>query len=140
MPNYSNGKIYKITGGGLTYIGSTTQSLARRLAKHKSEKNVGRFGSSNVLFDFDDYMITLVEDYPCERREQLLMRERYWYDNIECINKIPPLTDPEQRKEYEKQYNQNHKNTEYKRQYFQDNKEKIYLRIKNRKAKLLEII
>jgi len=127
MPNYSNGKIYKITGGGLTYIGSTTQSLARRLAKHKSEKNVGRIGSSNALFDFDDYMITLVEDYPCERREQLLMRERYWYDNIECINIIPPLTDPEKRKEYMKEYNENHKNPEYQKQYFQDNKEKMHI-------------
>ena len=36
MPDYSKGKVYKITAGGLTYIGSTTQTLSKRLAKHRS--------------------------------------------------------------------------------------------------------
>ena len=35
--NYQNGKVYKITGGGLTYIGSTTVPLSRRLAKHRDD-------------------------------------------------------------------------------------------------------
>ena len=35
MVNYHAGKIYKITGGDLTYIGSTTISLSQRLAQHK---------------------------------------------------------------------------------------------------------
>ena len=38
-----------------------------------------------------DCQITLVEDCPCERKEQLLMRERYWIENTSCINITHPL-------------------------------------------------
>ena len=34
---YQDGKIYKITGGGLTYYGSTIQTLEERFIKHKSK-------------------------------------------------------------------------------------------------------
>ena len=37
MVNYQSAKIYKITGGGFTYIGSTTTSLSRRLAHHRND-------------------------------------------------------------------------------------------------------
>ncbi len=140
MPDYSNGKIYKITGGGLTYIGSTIQSLAQRMTKHKSEKKVGRFCSSNALFEFQDCMITLIEDYSCERREQLLARERYWYGIIDCVNKIPPLRNNEEnevRKAYLANYREIHKNKnkDYQKKYFQANKEKIF---KHRKQQSLK--
>jgi hypothetical protein len=36
---YENGKIYKITGGGMTYYGSTTQPLYKRFHQHKIKNN-----------------------------------------------------------------------------------------------------
>jgi hypothetical protein len=48
--------------------------------------------TSFKLFDeaVDDVDIVLLEDCPCERKEQLHARERHWIDNTECVNKIKP--------------------------------------------------
>jgi Uri superfamily endonuclease len=93
MPNYQDGKIYKITAGNLTYFGSTTQPLSKRLAQHRSDKKVKPNSnmSSFPLLDMPDCKIILVEDYPCERREQLLAREAYYIENYECVNKNKPF-------------------------------------------------
>jgi predicted GIY-YIG superfamily endonuclease len=43
MPDYSNGKIYKLVSDktAMIYIGSTTQDLNERLSGHKNEfKNI----------------------------------------------------------------------------------------------------
>jgi len=98
MVNYQNGKIYKILCDetGLTYYGSTTQRLSDRLSGHKRKKeNVGK----NVCMTkvMTNPKIYLVEDYPCDRKEQLLMRERFYIENNECCNKLIPLRT---RKEY----------------------------------------
>ena len=101
MPNYQNGKIYKITAGNLTYYGSTTVSLSRRLAKHRNDKmyKPNSNMSSFSLLDMPDCKIILVEDYPCDRREQLLAREAYYIENNECVNKCRPILTEEQRKQ-----------------------------------------
>ena len=104
MVNYSNGKIYKITGGGLTYIGSTTQPLYKRLNEHRSQNN-----ASKVIFNFDDCCITLIEDFPCERKEQLLARERYYYDLLDCVNKHKPWMSEEEKKIELKTYKEENK-------------------------------
>ena len=102
MVNYANGKIYKITGGGLTYIGSTTQPLYKRYSGHKLCKTYfdkgdkSRSCSSSQILAFDDCCITLIEDFPCERKEQLLARERYYYDLMDCVNKCKPKATSEE--------------------------------------------
>lgn len=105
MPDYKNSKIYKITAGNLTYYGSTTQSLSKRLAKHRDNKL--RYPQKNtscyILLDMPDCKIILVEDYPCERREQLLAREAYYIEHNNCVNKCRPILTEEQRKEAKKQ-------------------------------------
>jgi len=88
MPNYKNGKIYKITSCGLTYFGSTCMDLQRRLQVHKYRK---QRCSSNILFNNDDVEIILVEDYPCSTKEELLLRERYYIENNACINIQIPI-------------------------------------------------
>ena len=35
-------------------------------------------------------MIGLLETYPCQNRDQLLARERYWIEKIDCVNKCVP--------------------------------------------------
>ena len=54
MPNYQNGKIYKLvnTEGTLTYIGSTCQTLARRKAKHHSNYKCWKNGKANYITSF----------------------------------------------------------------------------------------
>ena len=88
----------------MTYIGSTTQPLYKRLNEHRNQKASFERGdkskscSSAELLSFDDCCITLIEDFPCERKEQLLARERYYYDQIPCVNKQRPFVTPEEKK------------------------------------------
>ena len=97
--NYKNGKIYKIICNitGKQYIGSTTQTLGQRLTKHRgyyrsrlkdpSMKSI----TSWEIMENGDYTIILIQDYPCDRKEQLLMRERFFIENMDCVNKLCPI-------------------------------------------------
>jgi hypothetical protein len=86
MPNYSNGKIYSIRSHQTdkVYIGSTTLSLSARMGEHRRTHRyyltgggVGKKSGckSTEIIAFDDAYIELVEEYPCETKEQLLKRE-----------------------------------------------------------------
>tara|TARA_B100001093_G_scaffold387472_1_gene373469 strand:- start:152 stop:1006 length:855 start_codon:yes stop_codon:yes gene_type:complete len=138
MPNYQNGKIYKIYCNltGDTYYGSTVQSLAKRVAQHRETYHKWKKGDFAYIKSFDiidrgEYVYSLVEEYPCENKEQLYARERYCIENNECINKhIPGRTGKEwyednkekvleKAKEYREQ-NKEHileKEQEYREQY-----------------------
>lgn len=107
MVNYNLAKIYRITCNqtGLTYIGSCTTNLSSRIACHKQQLKQGRSCTSFRVLEREDYSIILIEDFPCERREQLLSRERWWIDNSDCVNKNLP--------------------TRTSKEYYQDNKEEI---------------
>jgi CDGSH-type Zn-finger protein len=113
MPDYAKGKIYKITNGDLVYIGSTTQPLSARLAKHRSSKIIYDKTGKGFLSSFDvlgdNAVITLIEDVNCERREQLLMRERFHIDQTNCVNKQMPFVSPEEKKLKEYKYNKDYK-------------------------------
>lgn len=92
MPiDYSKGKVYKIISDSTDkiYIGSTCQSLANRLYEHKRDKH--RITSKEIV-KFPDCQIILLEDVPCERKEQLTSRERYHIDENKaiCVNKTIP--------------------------------------------------
>lgn len=90
MTNYQNGKIYKITGGGQTYYGSTTMTLAKRLIDHRSEckrKPDKKRCTSTQIMGLPDCKIELVEDYPCNSRRELVRREGWYQRNNECVNK-----------------------------------------------------
>ena len=134
--DYSNGKIYKIECGetGRVYIGSTIKTLNKRLNSHKSESE-SRTGTGRcVTKDFINPSISLIEDYPCDTNTQLLMRERYYMENIECVNKHNPIKTTEERKycykyykEKIKEYKQKNeeKVKEWKKKDYQKNREKI---------------
>ena len=138
MPNFSQGKIYKIidnTNGNI-YIGSTTKTLEERLRKHKSDSNCV---SRNIIKN-NDFKIELIENYPCENKKQLLERERYYIENNECINKkIPGRTSYEYRKIYYKDNKQKFldlNKTDHRKNYQKDykfkNKDKQNLYFKQR--------
>ena len=104
MPDYKNGKIYKLWSpeGDDIYIGSTTISLSRRKAKHKSQNN-----TSKILFEkYTDVRIELLEEYPCDNKEQLLKKEGEYIRNNNCVNRCIAGTT---RKEQNKNYYENNK-------------------------------
>ncbi len=91
MPNYNNGKIYKLTSQNtdMIYIGSTVQILRKRYIKHKNyiKNNINNLSSAN-MFIWDDCEIELIENYPCNSKNELLKREQYYIDLYKdyCIN------------------------------------------------------
>ena len=108
MVNYNNGKIYKIQPKfngeeGDVYIGSTTkQLLCQRMAGHKQHyrRHIrDEKASSYTVFQlFDKYgfhncEILLLENVDAKSKDELYLRERYYIDNIKCINKIKPMSD-----------------------------------------------
>jgi hypothetical protein len=108
MPDYQNGKIYKITGttdegDELIYIGSTTQKLCVRFASHKRDLKNKNFSSKQVV-SCSNCLITLIELFPCNSKEELLARERYYFDLYDCVNKLKPKLLEGERKEYNKQW------------------------------------
>ena len=126
MPNYKQSKIYKLVDNtnGNVYYGSTTQTyLSKRLSQHRTAFNGGNHSSSHEILKNNDYDIVLVELYPCNSKDELIMRERYYIENNKCVNKsIPGRTKLE--------YRYTDKMLEYNKQYVRDNKEKIALRHK----------
>lgn len=93
MPNYQKAKVYRLVSNESdeVYYGSTTSTLAQRLAEHKySFRNRTRPQcSSRHVAKYNDVRIILVEDFPCDRKEQLFAREQYYIDNNPCVNKSP---------------------------------------------------
>ena len=153
MPDYKNGKIYKLWSpeGDEIYIGSTTENLARRKAKHKTQNN-----TSQILFEkYTDVRIELLEECPCDNREQLLKKEGEYIRHNNCVNKLIPCRT---RKEYRednkdkaKAYREEHKEKileqgkehyqnnkerikENQKEYYENNKEKKYQKVKERNS------
>jgi len=120
MLDYSNGKIYKIINSEneIIYIGSTVQKLCRRFAKHIHKNN--------------DNKIILLENHPCNSKEELLKKEQEVIDQHENLfNKIRSYRSEEDYKEYckkyDKEYNETNKDiiSEKKKIYYEENKDKI---------------
>ena len=131
MPDYSKGKIYRIVCNetGEQYIGSTIQSLSRRLAKHvwESKNNQEHGCKSFPIIDRGDYSIVLIENCPCESKEQLLRRERHFIETIDCVNRyIPGRTKLEHINQIQQWKKANpEKQAEYNRKWQQANPEKV---------------
>ena len=141
MPNYQNGKIYKIHSYQTDdiYIGSTTDTLSRRFSGHKTNAKRNLTVKSKQILEYDDAMITLIENYPCNDKYELEKRERYHIENNNCVNKhVPTRTDKEYKlankdkiKQQRQQYDFNNRDNKHK--YYEDNKDKILNRTKQYK-------
>jgi hypothetical protein len=158
MVNYQLGKVYKITSPQTdkVYIGSTAQVyLSSRLTGHVRdfkmfEKGKGKFLSSFEIIKFGDAIITLLEDYKCETKEQLLRKEREWIEKTTCVNKnIPTRTYTEYYTDNkqtilanQKQYRVDNQQmiSAYKKQYYADNKQMIIANQKQYRADNKETI
>jgi hypothetical protein len=127
MSNFSNGKIYKITGGGLTYIGSTTETIEKRLNRHKAYLKENRYCASRDVIVHDDCKIELLELFPCENKKQLIEREQYYLSQIENCNKVRAVAEP---RNYKKIYQKRKANPEVYRKYL-DRSNEYKERLKN---------
>lgn len=84
MVNYKNSKIYKVISDAVIdiYVGSTTKKLCQRIAKHRSssrenpDRKFYKFVAGNG--GWDCFRIVLIENYPCNNKDELLAREEYW--------------------------------------------------------------
>lgn len=147
MPDYQKGKIYKVyclTGGSDdVYYGSTIQTLAQRMTKHRQGLTKKRKCNTSIIFNkfgVDNCIIELVENYPCNTVEELNAREGYYQRNNPCVNKAIA---GRSRKEYrednkedlkvkKKEYNEANKEAvlERSKKYREANKEAILERMK----------
>jgi hypothetical protein len=142
MPDYQQGKIYKITYGDEVYYGSTALTLKKRMSYHKKEFKRWKNGTgsncrSYTLFDkygFENCPIELVEDYPCETKKELLIREDWYLKNMACINKNSAHRTEEEFREQKRQRYLDHieEILEKTRQHYQANKEVILEKKKER--------
>jgi predicted GIY-YIG superfamily endonuclease len=99
--DYNNGKIYIVRNhiNDMVYIGSTCQTLSRRMAEHRSNMNANLKQHYKLYVAMrehgkEHFYIELLEDYACERPEQLLKREgeRTREYNVELNKKIEGQT------------------------------------------------
>lgn len=143
MLNYKNSMIYQIwspSNPDLIYIGSTTQSLSRRMVNHRSEYRRYMNGTYHYVSSFQvlacgDARIELIEEVECKDRKELHRIEGKYIRERDCVNKfIAGRTmkeycqdNKEKRNEHSRQYHKDNKEkrNEYHHQYRKDNKEKI---------------
>jgi len=137
---YKNGKIYKIVNNenDKVYYGSTCAPLYKRMHIHRSKHN--KCMSKNVGVDLKQCQIILVEEIQCENKQQLLMRERWYIENNQCVNKMIPIRTEEEKTTYHIKHREKNKEkiSEQGKKYYEENKEKIKEYRENNKEKIKE--
>ena len=145
---FLTGKIYKVSDVNNTksYYGSTINSLPLRIALHKSSYKKFQNGLGNKLsvfsifdeFGIDNCIISLVEDFPCNSKAELLTREGCYIKNHPCVNfsiagrtlKEYYIDNKEKYKIHNDKYYLENKNkiSTHMKNYYQNNKEVIRLK------------
>jgi len=126
MTDYSQGKIYVIKSSQTEdiYIGSTKMTLDKRFDVHKSDykrylEGKTHYVTSFEILHYEDAYIELLENYPCETKEELNKKEGEYQRKLECVNKnIAGRTYEEyceENKDKRKEWKENHK--EYLKEY-----------------------
>lgn len=131
MVNYSNAKVYAIRSPNTddVYIGSTCNSLSRRMAHHRAhfKKNIRRTSAFSILQHGDAY-IELIECFPCKSRDELHKKEG------EIIRATPNCVNQRIAGRDKKQYYID--NLDEIKQRYIDNKDKIKQYIENNRDKI----
>lgn len=125
---YNNGKIYKIWNdiNDDIYIGSTCQSLSKRMGHHREDSQKSQNMNRRVYQQMNDlglshFFIELIEYFPCSNREELNKREGHW------IRAEKPILNTHIAGRTQTEYFNEHKEEilEYRKNYFEENKSKI---------------
>lgn len=110
------------------YYGSTSMKESRRLYSHKCNSNKT---TSKQIIDRGNYTFNIVERLESPTKQELLLKEKEYIKNNECINKCSPIRTEEELKEYTVQYKQEYytKHQEdlkkYCREWYYSNKDKV---------------
>jgi hypothetical protein len=143
MPKYENAVVYKLCckDASITdeYIGSTCNKYKRK-QEHKSCWNNENSKAYNRLVyqfirangGFHNFDLIVIEEYPCESKVQLEMKEREYIERLRpTLNKqIPTRTSQEYRETHReeiREYRETHREEikEYKKRYIDKNIEEI---------------
>lgn len=127
MTNYKTGKIYCIRSHQTDkiYIGSTTQSLSKRMYSHKSNNGTKYGSKADLIIKYNDCYIELIKDYPCDTRQQLLAEEgNIIRSTPNCVNKCMLFVC---KKDYNKHYRNLYRDELNKKckEYHKENKKRI---------------
>jgi hypothetical protein len=138
--------IYKITGYGLVYYGSTTTDLKKRLYQHKATYKqylLGKCRRVSVYKIFElgnECNIDLVEEV--DNIDELTKKEGFYIKNNECINKVVAGRNNKEYykdkkiiiSQYQKEYYLNNKD-KYKKYYINKKKKNQLQKIENNNNK-----
>lgn len=142
MPNYQNGKIYKIVSDETEkiYIGSTAKTkLSERMCDHRQAfrlwtKGRPKYTSSFEILQYKDSRIVLVENWPCNNKDELRQREEYHrkLNKDQCCNIVAAYQSKEELLQYKKNWTLQNidKIRLQKKVYNEKNKDKIAKRQK----------
>lgn len=127
---YEYGKVYMIINENTKkiYVGSTTNTLKKRFYKHMHDFKRGEYlASADLLMLGGETKIVLLENYPCNNKQELLCREQYWMDklskdNIELVNKSRAFNDPNDAEKLYRDWYVKNKNKILNRQLIYDTK------------------
>jgi hypothetical protein len=145
MVNYQEGKIYKIICNQIdkVYIGSTcAKYLSYRMTHHRAsykkwsnDNNSIRYITSFKLLEDPDAKIILIEQFPCNSKDELRAREQYWIEKYgnKCVNKQAAYTGKTQQEykhDWGKIYREKNKEKIKKqdREYRELNKERLKMK------------
>jgi hypothetical protein len=88
-----------------------------------------KYVSSFKVLELDDFNIVLIENYPCNTKDELLARERHYTQLLPCVNKMrnQGIYNELGLSEYMKQYRTQNKDLlrAKKTQYVELNKDKV---------------
>ena len=91
--DYKNGKIYCIRNSidDEVYVGSTCQPLSKRMARHRASmklyKENRKFYKHMNDKGVENFYIELIEECPCDNKEQLRRREGHFIREMATLNK-----------------------------------------------------
>jgi hypothetical protein len=139
MTDYSNSVIYIIKPNvddcdeNDVYYGSTNDFI-NRCSVHKSSyydtNTHSKYCSYFKIYDkygIGNCVTEIIEEYPCNTKEELFIREKYYINNNPCINKKRPIITFDEKKEHNKTYYDNNKNdiSKQKHEYYINNQNDI---------------
>lgn len=141
--DYSKCVIYKLCCNDPTitdiYVGHTTDKIRRKNC-HKNRCNNQNSKECNLYVyqiirengGWDNWSLVVLQEYPCENKNQAEMRERYWIETLQATlnRQIPTRTIQEwheEHKEQKKIYYEENKEEHKKRMkiYYEENKEQL---------------